>query len=81
MDGEFYGAVLTQGRSKPFLLASSNHTRNNTELDPSLEIVWPMLKRWTADLVVGKSEHLTFSDLGLLLELVGYEDPGVGERD
>jgi hypothetical protein len=30
---------------------------------------------------VGKSEHLTFSDLGLLLELVGYEDPGVGERD
>ena len=81
MDSEFYGAVLTQGLSKPFLrLASSSHIRNDTELDLSLEIVWPM-RVW----LWGRASISYSRNSGLLLELLRYKDPwlvrgSVGKR-
>lgn len=70
MDGTFYGPVLQRGLDRPFLIFDTpSGTRLNTA---NYAEMWSHLRGWKLELTVAKAEHITFSDVPLLTELMGW---------
>ena len=66
MDGNFWGSVVNQGLTRPFLLfGGQNHTQLNWAT------VWPRLLGWKRLLSLAESQHLTFIDVPYLLKISG----------
>ena len=72
MDGSFWGPVVNQGLSRPFLIfENQNHTRFN---DKSWATIWPLLQGWKLELLLAGSLHNTFTDMPYLAKSLGLAD-------
>ncbi|KAH8593572.1 Alpha/Beta hydrolase protein [Bisporella sp. PMI_857] len=70
LDGGFFGpGYIQKDISRPFLLFS--HTGHNQTSDPTWAYVWKHLRGWKRELSLKGSQHYTFSDLPLLVHLLG----------
>jgi dienelactone hydrolase len=69
LDGALYGPVVQEGVQDPFLLFG--HGNNTHATDPSWAEFWSNLQGWRLELELAQSEHYTFSDLPLLVKLLG----------
>lgn len=79
LDGTFFGSVLQKGLKKPFLLFG--HEGKNQSTDASWKTLWSKLRGWRRELELEGSQHATFSDLPLLVDVLGLRNalPGVDE--
>lgn len=72
MDGSFWGPVVNQGFSRPFLIfGRQNNTRFNVE---SWGTIWPLLQGWKLELILADSQHDTFTDVPYLAKILGLTD-------
>lgn len=79
LDGTFFGSVVTHGLVKPFLIFG--HEGKNQSTDVSWKVLWPRLRAWKRELELKGSQHATFSDLPVLVDVLGLRVklPGVDE--
>lgn len=80
LDGTFFGPAIQQGTKRPFLLVG--HEGKNQSTDPSWGATWPELKAWKLELEVLGTQHGSFTDLPLLVDVLGlapYLPPAVIE--
>jgi pimeloyl-ACP methyl ester carboxylesterase len=80
LDGAFFGPVIQEGLSRPFLnFGSQGHNRFNTtypdaaEPDTSWNQTWPRMTGWKLELSLNDSAHNTFSDMPFLFNALGLE--------
>lgn len=69
LDGSMFGPVLQKGVQAPFLLFG--HENKTQATDPSWAEFWSNLRGWKLELELSQSQHYTFSDLPLLVKLLG----------
>jgi hypothetical protein len=69
LDGTFFGGEIDKGTNHPFLIFG-NKIHNRTS-DISWEDTWQNLKGWKLGLMLKESGHGTFSDLPLLVKVLG----------
>ena len=80
LDGTFFGPAMQQGTKRPFLLVG--HEGKNQSTDPSWAATWSELKAWKLELEVLGAQHGSFTDLPLLVDVLGlttYLPPAVVE--
>ena len=80
LDGTFFGPVIKKGLAKPFLLFG--HEGKNQSTDDTWAELWPHLQGWKLELMLDGAQHGTFSDLPMLVEVLGlggHLPAGVGE--
>jgi dienelactone hydrolase len=80
LDGTFFGPAIQEGTKRPFLLVG--HEGKNQSTDPSWGATWPELKAWKLELEVLGAQHGSFTDLPLLVDVLGltaYLPPAVTE--
>ncbi|KAL9067352.1 MAG: hypothetical protein Q9161_006960 [Pseudevernia consocians] len=70
MDGTFYGPVVKLGLDRPFLLF--NHVNSTRLTYGNWAETWSHLRGWKLELTLAGSQHATFSDIPLAIELLGY---------
>ncbi|KAL9119103.1 MAG: hypothetical protein Q9187_004341 [Circinaria calcarea] len=72
MDGSFWGPVVNQGLTRPFLLFGR---QSNTRFEnDSWATIWPRLLGWKLELTLAGSRHNTFTDGPLLVKISGLAD-------
>ena len=71
LDGSFFGPVIEQGLNRPFLIFG--HEGKNQSTDPSWKAIWPRLRGWKLELMLHGAQHATFSDLPLLVKVLGLD--------
>jgi pimeloyl-ACP methyl ester carboxylesterase len=69
LDGTFFGDVVEKGLTRAFLIFA--HDGKNLTTDPSWGLIWLRLTGWKRELMLAKSAHYTFSDLPLIVKLLG----------
>jgi pimeloyl-ACP methyl ester carboxylesterase len=69
LDGTFFGSVLKKGLDRPFLIFG--HKGKNQSTDTSWKALWRGLKGWRRELELMGSQHATFSDLPVLIDVLG----------
>lgn len=78
LDGGMYGPVVSEGLDRPFFLfARDGHNQTS---DATWAELWPQLRGWKAQLSLKGGMHGTFSDLLLLIKVLGIDQelaPGV----
>ncbi|ORX79738.1 hypothetical protein K493DRAFT_133518, partial [Basidiobolus meristosporus CBS 931.73] len=76
LDGWFWGPVVDQGLDRPFLMISSSQV----EIDPAntWPRLWSKLRAWRFELQLADSEHMTFSDWPLLIDVFNLTKASVG---
>jgi pimeloyl-ACP methyl ester carboxylesterase len=72
LDGSMFGEVLTAGLDRPFMLMG--HENKTQETDPSWKAIWPKLAGWKKEFEVKNSAHYSFSDLPLVVSVLGLSD-------
>lgn len=73
IDGTMFGSILTTPRiSQPFMLLG--HENKTQDTDPSWKTVWPRVKGWKKEFEVKGAAHYGFSDLPLILSVLGLGD-------
>ena len=72
LDGTFFGPAITSGLNRPFLLFG--HDGKNQSTDATWAQIWPRLRGWKLELELLGAQHAAFSDLPLLLQVLGLED-------
>jgi pimeloyl-ACP methyl ester carboxylesterase len=79
LDGTFFGSVLKKGLDRPFLIFG--HEGKNQTTDASWKALWPRLRGWRRELELMGSQHATFSDLPVLVDVLGLRAklPGVDQ--
>jgi len=84
LDGAFYGPVIQEGLSHPFLnFGSQGHNRFNTtypdaaDPDTSWNQTWPRMTGWKLELSLSDSAHNTFSDMPFLFDVLELETTGL----
>ncbi len=80
LDGTFFGPAIQGGTKRPFLLVG--HEEKNQSTDRSWGATWPNLKSWKLELEVLGAQHGSFTDLPLLVDVLGltpYLPPAVIE--
>ena len=81
LDGSMFGPILTTNASlnQPFMLMGHENKTQGT--DPSWKSVWPRLGGWKREFEVRGAQHYGFSDLPLIVEVLGLRNelPGVGQ--
>ncbi|KAK9693059.1 hypothetical protein K7432_014084 [Basidiobolus ranarum] len=75
LDGSLWGSVVDKGLDRPFLLMGP--TQSNLSSDPSWAKIWPNLRSWRLLLKLADSEHLTFSDLPVLVNILNLTNPAL----
>ncbi|MGK5629933.1 alpha/beta hydrolase family protein [Streptomyces sp. URMC 123] len=77
MDGSFGLPVPAEGlNGRPFMmLGTETHHRPGAGFDPTWDRDWPRLDGWKRWLTVAGSGHFTFSDVPVLFEQSGVDDP------
>ena len=70
LDGTFFGSVLETGIQRPFLLFG--HEGKNQSTDASWATMWRGLRRWRRELELEGSTHATFTDLPVLVDVLGF---------
>ncbi|MBB3724700.1 alpha/beta hydrolase family protein [Nonomuraea dietziae] len=75
MDGTVESAIPASGLSRPFLLLGkpATYTPGKGETAASWERVWTGLTGWKRWLLMTGAVHLSFTDLGVLVDQVGVE--------
>lgn len=77
LDGMLRGPAVTAGLDKPFLLVGAGaHYRSTYETWQSL---WDNQRGWKRELHLANAEHLVFSDLSVVVDLLGLRDSPLGE--
>lgn len=77
LDGMLRGSVVTAGLDKPFLLMGAGaHYRSVYETWQSF---WDNQRGWKRELHLANAEHEVFSDLPVVIELLGLRDSPLGE--
>ncbi|KAF3001191.1 hypothetical protein E8E13_000186 [Curvularia kusanoi] len=71
LDGSMFGPVLQSGLNRPFMLMG--HDNKTQENDPSWKTVWPKLTGWKREFEVKKTAHYSFSDLPLVMDVLGLQ--------
>lgn len=69
LDGSFFGAVITAGLNRPFMLMG--HENKTQTTDPTWKAIWPRLTGWKREVEVKKSAHYSFSDLPRIVDVLG----------
>ena len=70
MDGSFLGPVIQRGLDRPFLIFNRP---NSTRLTfANFAEMWSHLRGWKLELTLANAEHITFSDVPLVTELMGW---------
>ncbi|KAJ5119488.1 hypothetical protein N7448_010157 [Penicillium atrosanguineum] len=69
LDGSMFGPVLQKGVRGPFLLFG--HENKTQATDSSWAEFWSNLQGWKLELELSQSQHYAFSDLPLLVKLLG----------
>lgn len=72
LDGAFWGSVIENGVRNPFLIFG--HEGHNQSTDSTWGDIWPHLGHDRLELTLNGSEHATFVDFPLLLEVLGLTD-------
>jgi pimeloyl-ACP methyl ester carboxylesterase len=70
LDGTFFGSVLETGLQRPFLLFG--HEGKNQSTDASWASMWNGLRGWRKELELTGSTHATFTDLPVLVDVLGF---------
>ncbi|SEM09440.1 alpha/beta hydrolase family protein [Streptacidiphilus jiangxiensis] len=71
LDGQLYGAAVTEDLNRPFLLfGASYHDRRE---DGSWARIWPHLKGGRYELKLAGTQHLSFADFEVLFSQAGGE--------
>ncbi|MEU4330176.1 alpha/beta hydrolase family protein [Nonomuraea dietziae] len=75
MDGTVESAIPASGLSRPFLLLGkpATYTPGKGETAASWERVWTGLTGWKRWLLMTGAVHMSFTDLGVLVDQVGVE--------
>ncbi|SDX30892.1 Platelet-activating factor acetylhydrolase, isoform II [Amycolatopsis xylanica] len=61
---------------RPFLLVGSPEIHDPAATkDPSWDAVWPLMTGWKRRLTVAGADHYAFTDLDLLVQQAGFEEP------
>ena len=75
MDGSTYGSIPTGGLSRPFLFLgrAGQYTPGSGPEAASWEKDWPLLTGWKRWLLVSGAVHVSFTDLGVLVDQLGID--------
>ncbi|KAI5850254.1 hypothetical protein DFP73DRAFT_614871 [Morchella snyderi] len=73
MDGDFYGEVVGEGLSKPFMYMDSAHG-DDVVRSPAQVEVWEKLRSWRRHVRVSGLRHMGYSDFPVLTELLGLAE-------
>lgn len=77
MDGMLRGPVVDAGLDAPFLLmGAAGHTRSAYA---TWQAFWDNQRGWKKELHLADAEHLVFSDLAVVVELLGLRDSPLAE--
>lgn len=77
MDGMLRGPVVDAGLDRPFLLMGAGaHYRS---LYATWQAFWDNQRGWKKELHLAEAEHLVFSDLAVIAEVLGLRDSPLGE--
>lgn len=77
MDGMLRGPVVSEGLDKPFLImGAGNHFRTAYATWQSF---WDNQRGWKRELHLADAEHMVFSDLPVVVELLGLRDSPMKE--
>ncbi|MCJ1459862.1 hypothetical protein MMC28_010241 [Mycoblastus sanguinarius] len=69
MDGAFFGSVVTEGLDRPFMMMG--HDGINQSSYPTWAATWPNLRAWKLEVELANSDHYTFSDFPIVIEMLG----------
>ncbi|KAL2813955.1 Alpha/Beta hydrolase protein [Aspergillus cavernicola] len=69
LDGSMFGPVVQQGIWGPFMLFG--HENKTQATDPSWAEIWSNLRGWKLELELAQAQHYSFSDLPLMMKLLG----------
>lgn len=72
LDGTMFGSVVNTGLKQPFMLMG--HDNKTQETDPSWKAIWPKLTGWKREFEVKKAAHYGFSDLPLVVKVLGLQE-------
>lgn len=72
LDGSFWGSVIDDGLSRPFMMFA--HDGKNTSTDPTWAAIWPRLTGWKRMLEVEDSQEGTFTDFPDAVDVLGLGD-------
>lgn len=77
MDGMLRGPVVDAGLDRPFMLmGAAGHTRS---VYATWQAFWDNQRGWKKELHLADAEHLVFSDLAVVVELLGLRDSPLAE--
>ncbi|KAF1360559.1 hypothetical protein EJ07DRAFT_165189 [Lizonia empirigonia] len=71
LDGSMFGSVANTGLKQPFMLMG--HDNKTQETDPSWKAIWPKVTGWKREFKVKKAAHYSFSDVPLVVEVLGLQ--------
>lgn len=72
LDGSLFGPVVTEGLGRPFMMLG--HQGKNQSTDDTWASFWRHLRGWKLELEMEKAQHYTFSDVPLLVKILGLKD-------
>ncbi|KAK9687468.1 hypothetical protein K7432_014783 [Basidiobolus ranarum] len=75
LDGSFWGPVVDKGLDRPFLIMSRSQRDRSTEA--SWAKIWPKLRSWRLQLQLANSNHFTYSDLPVVVNLLKLTSPSL----
>lgn len=72
LDGTFFGSAIDRGLDKPFMIMA--HEGKNLTSDVTWGAIWPKLKGFKREFMLGNSTHGTFTDLAEAADLIGLRE-------
>lgn len=69
LDGTFFGPAISEGTEQPFLIIG--HQGKDRSNDCSWRAMWPRLKGWRLEIGVNGTQHASWTDLPILVDVLG----------